>query len=155
MIFKETIDDFFNRYASIMNNALFGGAYEIDTIMGSFSQYVVGANPLGVAGGRNDAQFASTIRKGIEFYRKIGIISMNILSKEISILDDFHAIVRIFWSSFYETKERSGEIPFEVTYFVQCRDGEVKIFAFVAGDEQAAFKSHHLVSEEETHGAKH
>jgi hypothetical protein len=143
----EDIQDFFNRYASTMNNALFGDAYDIDSIMSSFANFVVGANPMGVAGGKNDDQFAEAIRQGIDFYKKIGIVSMNIVSKEITALDDFHAIVKIFWSSFYEKEMVSGEISFQVVYLVQCKDSAIKIFAYVTGDEQAAFRAHKLVPE--------
>lgn len=155
MISKENIDDFFNRYASTMNNALFGDVYDINSIMGSFSDFVVGANPMGVAGGKNGEQLAKTIRQGIDFYKKIGIVSMNIISKEISVLDDNHAMVKIFWTSFYGNEDASGEIPFEVVYLVQCKDGSTKIFAYVTGDEMAAFKAHKLLSENLAYGAEH
>jgi hypothetical protein len=147
MVSKEDIEDFFNRYASITNNALFGDRYDVNSIKESFSDFVVGANPLGVAGGKNDDQFVNAIRQGIEFYKEIGIVSMNILSKEIFAIDEFHASVKIFWSSFYRKGDASGEIPFEVTYLVQCKDGMIKIFAYVTGDEKAAFKAHKLFSE--------
>lgn len=155
MISKENIDDFFNQYASTMNNALFGDVYDINSIMGSFADFVVGANPMGVAGGRNDDQFAKAIRQGIDFYKKIGIVSMNIISKEISVMDDFHAIVKIFWSSFYGNEKASGEIPFEVVYLVQCRDGSTKIFAYVTDDEQAAFRAHNLLPKNLEYGPEH
>ena len=155
MISKESIDDFFNRYASTMNNALFGGIYDVDSIMSSFSDFVVGSNPAGVAGGKNDAQFGQAIRQGIDFYKKIGIVSMNILSKEISVLDDFHAVVKIFWSSFYGNENTSGEIPFALVYLVQCKEGSTKIFAYVTGDEKAAFKAHNLLPENLEYGQEH
>lgn len=138
-----------------MNNALFGDVYDINSIMGSFADFVVGANPLGVAGGKNDDQFAKAIRQGIDFYKQIGIVSMNILSKDISVLDDFHASVKIFWSSFYGNETASGEIPFEVVYLVQCKNGSIKIFAYVTGDEQAAFRAHNLLPESLEYGQKH
>lgn len=146
MVSKEGIEDFFNRYASITNNALFGDGYDVNSIKDSFSDFVVGANPLGVAGGKNDDQFVNTIRQGVEFYKKIGIVSMNIMSKEILVIDEFHASVKVSWSSFYQKDDASGEIPFEVIYLVQCRDGLIKIFAYVTGDEQAAFKAYNLLN---------
>ena len=155
MITRENIEDFFSRYASTMNNALFGGRYDIDSIMSSFSDFVVGSNPLGVTGGRNDEKFADAIRQGIEFYKQIGILSMNILSKEISVLDDHHATVKVFWSSFYSNDNASGEIPFEVVYLVESTSGSLRIFAYVTGDELAAFKAHHLLSEDAELGAQH
>ncbi|MFZ6012160.1 MAG: hypothetical protein ACOYXT_17595 [Bacteroidota bacterium] len=138
-----------------MNNALFGDAYDIKSIMQSFSDFVVSANPMGVAGGKNDDQLAKAIHQGIDYYKRIGIVSMNIISKEITMLDDFHAIAKIFWSSFYGNENTSGEIPFEVVYLVQCKEGVIKIFAYVTGDEQAAFKAHRLLPESQEYGAEH
>ena len=135
-----------------MNNALFGEANDFDAIMNSFADFVVGANPMGVAGGKNDEQFAKAIREGIDFYKNIGIISMNIISKEVNILDDFHAIVKIFWNSFYGNETDSGDIPFEVVYLVQHKNGLNKIFAYVTGDEQAAFRNYKLIPETAEYG---
>lgn len=110
---------------------------------------------MGVAGGKTNDQFGRAIREGIEFYKKIGIASMNIISKEISILDDFHALTKVSWSSFYVNGNSSGEIPFEVVYLVQCRKGKCKIFAYVTGDEQAAFRAHKLLPENEEYDDQH
>lgn len=145
MINTTEIDDFFNRYASIVNNALFGDPLDTETIKDSFAGFVVGANPLGVAGGINDEKFQTTIQQGIDFYKRIGITSMNILSKEITVLDDFHAMAKIHWNSVYSKGDNSGEIPFEVIYFVQCRDGSPRIFAYITGDEQGALRDHKLI----------
>lgn len=139
------IEDFFNQYASTMNSALFGDTPDLSAVTRSFSDFVVGANPQGVMGGRNDETFRNSITDGIEFYRRIGIISMNIMSKEVTVLDDFHAMVKIYWKSFYGNESHSGEISFEVVYLIQVLDRSPKIFAFVTGDEQAALKSHNLI----------
>jgi hypothetical protein len=152
MISKESVEDFFNQYSSTMNNALFGEQYELNTIMNSFSDFVVGASPVGVAGGKNDEQFAKAMLGGIDFYKKIGIISMNIISKEVNILDEVHAVVKIVWNCFYGNENGSGEIPFEVVYMVQYRDGVNKIFAYVTGDEKATFRHHKLIPEIAEHG---
>lgn len=149
MISGEMIDDFFGRYASAMNNALFGEVYDQAMITGAFSDYVVGANPLGVAGSKNDENFRQTILKGIDFYRQIGITSMNILSRDITILDRCHAAVKVSWTSFYSNKKNSGEIPFEVLYLVQSRDDAIRIFAYITGDEQQALKEHKLIPNSE------
>jgi hypothetical protein len=139
------IDDFFNRYASIVNNALFGDTLDTETIRKFFANYVVGANPLGIAGGSNDEQFQKSIRQGIEFYRQIGITSMNISSKEITLLDDLHAMVKVFWKSFYSKDSTSGEICFDVVYIVQNIEDNPRIFAYITGDEQGALREHKLI----------
>jgi hypothetical protein len=145
MISKQEIQDFFNQYASTMNNVLFAERYDVQTIMDSFAEYVVGANPVGIAGGKNNEQFSDSIRQGIDFYRKIGITSMNITAQEVTILDEFHASVKVYWSSLFFNENTSGEIPFEVVYIVQCKDQAKKIFAFITGDEMSAFKEYKLI----------
>jgi hypothetical protein len=147
MISKAGIDNFFDRYASMMNDALSGDVSNVRLIMNSFSDFVVGSNPHSVFGGKNDGQFAEAIHQGIDFYKKIGIVSMNIVASRITILDNFHALVRISWTSFYRNDDVSGDIPFDVAYLVQYRNRAFQIFAYVSDDEQAAFKAHKLISE--------
>lgn len=145
MISKEASIDFFNQYASTMNNALFGDSYDGKIILNSFADYVVGANPLGIAGSKNDGEFDKAINQGIDFYKRIGITSMNITNQEVTILDDFHALVKVYWNSFYRKDDFFGEIPFEVIYIVQRKDHLIKIFAYITGDEMSALKRHRLV----------
>lgn len=59
----------------------------------------------------------------------------------------FMQLLKYFGISFYGSENASGEIPFEVVYMVQYRDGAIKIFAYVTGDEQAAFKDYKLIPE--------
>jgi hypothetical protein len=146
MIAKEEVEDLFNRYASTMNNALFGDVIDVSTFMHAFAAYVVGANPNGVLGGKNDDEFARSIKSGIDFYRRIGVNSMNILRRDVTILDDYHAMAKIQWQCMYCLQDRSGEIEFDVFYFVQEMDHAVKIFAFVTGDEQKALIDHGLIN---------
>lgn len=145
MAMIENMDDFFSRYASTMNNALFGDIFDMDVLQKSFAGFVVGANPMGVAGGNNDAQFQKLIRQGIDFYKQIGIMSMNISSKEITVLDDFHVLVKVYWKAFYAKESISGEIPFEVFYVVHGGNADPKIFAYITGDEQAVLRDHKLI----------
>jgi hypothetical protein len=145
MTTKEEIEDFFNRYASTMNNVLFGDIVDVNSFRGSFASYVVGANPAGIAGGKNDGDFGNSIKSGIDFYKRIGIISMNITAKDITILDEYHATARISWECIYNRNEDSGGIPFDVFYVLQVRDHVAKIFAYVTGDEQKALRDQGLI----------
>ncbi|MNY53329.1 hypothetical protein D3C86_1890750 [compost metagenome] len=83
--------------------------------------------------------------KGYEFYKKIGITSMDILSKKITVLDEYHVMAKIYWRSNYQKDKATGKIDFEVTYFLLFKDGNYKIFAFITGDEEKALKEHGLV----------
>jgi hypothetical protein len=145
MVTIENLNDFFSRYALTVNNALFGGVIDTDVFHNSFASFVVGANPLGIAGGSNDDKFQKAITDGIDFYKRIGIISMNISSIEITTLDHIHSLVKVFWKAFYVKDDLSGEIPFEVFYVVQNGSTAPKIFAYITGDEQAALRQHHLI----------
>lgn len=128
-----------------MNNALFGESCDVKVILDSFADYVVGANPLGITGVKNDEQLDKAIRQGIAFYKKIGITSMNITAQDVTILDEFHALVKIYWKSLYANDNVSGEIPFEVIYIVQSNDPVTRIFAYITGDEMSALKQHGLI----------
>jgi hypothetical protein len=41
---------------------------------------------------------------------------------------------------FVTKDKREGAIDFEVIYLLQLRDERIKIFAYITGDEQKAFK---------------
>jgi hypothetical protein len=151
MISRENTDDFFNRYASTINNALFGDAFDVNAITDSFSEIVVSAKPAGMEVGKNDADFGSAVAEGIAFYKQIGILSMNIVSKEITVLNPWHAIAKINWSFFYSKGELSGEIPFEVVYMVQSRNEAITIFAYVTDDEQKVLSDHGLIAPAESY----
>lgn len=68
----------------MMNQALSGDKTHAGEFHKFFATYVVGASPMGVAGGSNDSRFQEAIRQGIDFYIKIGISSMNISFMEIT-----------------------------------------------------------------------
>lgn len=146
MIIQSNLTNFFVQYCSRMNNALSGENIPIDEIMRSFSDYFVGANPTGVMGGKNDASLKGAIENGISFYKRIGIKAMNILSCEITILDEYHAMAKVFWQSIYEKiTGESAEITFTVIYIVQELDSQIKIFAYITGDEQKVLRERGLI----------
>jgi hypothetical protein len=141
MIMKSNVKNFFGQYALRMNNALAGDQLQVNGIVSSFGDYFVGANPTGVVGGKNDASLKAAIENGISFYKRIGIKAMNILSCEITALDDDHAMAKVFWQSVYEGAEgKSSEITFTVTYIVQELEKRITIFAYITGDEQKVLK---------------
>lgn len=73
---------------------------------------------------------------------------MNIVSKSITLLDDLHAMVKVNWQCLFVTKEeRTGEMDFEVVYILQMRSNTIKIFAYITGDEQEAFKKAGLIDD--------
>jgi hypothetical protein len=143
---EKELNDFFDQYAARFNAALKSGTADVEKTAASFADFFVEASPLGVNGGKNDAQFREMIPKGYAFYQSIGVTSMDIVSKETTILDDLHAMTKVHWESNYVKKDKSkGSIAFAVIYFVQTREKVHKIFAYITGDEQAAFKEHGLI----------
>jgi len=144
---KDEIDQFFSRYESRFNDALSDGEPDVEQTVNSFAEHFLEATPLGVNVGKNDKNFREMISKGWSFYKDIGIQAMNILSKQITILDDFHALVKVNWNSSFIRKDKTdGEISFDVFYLIQKLDENIKIFAYITGDEQQALKDQGLIS---------
>ena len=61
-------------------------------------------------------------------------------------LDDHHAMVKVQWRAMYRTADgREERIDFEVIYLVQTITGTPKIFGYITGDEQKAYREHGLL----------
>ena len=143
---KIELDSFFKSYALRVNEALQGISPDIEKTTRSFASCFVEASPVGIICGQNDKKFKKTIPEGYERYRKIGITSMTIVSKSISLLNDFHAMVTVNWKSSFTKKDNtSGSILFDVIYMLQTINNEYKIFAYITGDEEKALKEQGLV----------
>lgn len=140
------INHFFDQYEKRFNDALKGAPPDIESITQSFADCFIEASPLGVICGKNDEQFRIAIPQGYEFYKKIGITSMNIMSKQIDFLDDFHVMVKVQWNSVFTKKDAStGDIEFSVIYFLQRIENTYKIFSYITGDEQKVLKENGLI----------
>lgn len=143
---KQQIDNFFDQYAARFNRILKGEAPDIDETIKSFAECFIEASPAGINCGKNDNQFRAMIPQGYDFYKKIGITSMDILSKEIVLLDEYHTMAKIHWQSgFIKQDQSKGSIPFDVIYFLQTKESDHKIFAYITGDEQKALKKNGLI----------
>jgi hypothetical protein len=143
------LETFFSSYQERFNQAL--GDLATDDVEGTasaFADFFVEASPVGVSGGKNDDEFRAMIPKGNAFYRSIGTQSMKIEAITITPLDDFHVQAKVSWHSEFKKKDGSKEsIDFDVIYFLQILDGPPKIFAFITGDEQKAYKEKGIVPE--------
>jgi hypothetical protein len=143
---EKKIDDFFAAYEKRFNDFLSGKLPDIDGTANSFAECFVEASPGGVNCGKNNEDFKLAIPKGYEFYKSIGTQSMDIMSKEITLLDDYHAMVKINWRALYIKKNNDKEvIEFSVFYFVQMKDEQIKIFSYITGDEQKVLKERGLI----------
>jgi len=136
---------FFKLYADSFNNAL-RGELDIEATAKSFSSCFIGANPSGVICGHNDAQLRTMLAKGYEFYNSIGVTGMNILTSETMPLDEIHQMTRIRWQCAFTKKAGpAGTIEFDNIYLTQRTDSQIRIFAYITGDEQTALKEHGLI----------
>ena len=143
---EQQLEHFFDQYASRFNKALHGEQTDIEGTASAFSEHFIEASPLGVHCGKNDQEFRTAIPKGYAFYQSIGITFMDMLSKEITILDHYHSMVNVHWRANFNRKDNStGKIEFEVIYFLQSRENTHKIFAYITGDEQAVLKEDGLI----------
>jgi len=140
------LETFFQNYCERFNQALNGNTPEVEETAAMFSDCMVEATPAGVICGKNDAVFREMIPKGYKFYRSIGITSMSITAKEITLLDEYHAMTKVHWKSDFIRKDQTrGAIEFTVIYFLQTKDNQIKIFAYITGDEQRSLKENGLL----------
>jgi len=143
---QHEIENFFNRYEARFNEVLSGGEPDVDETVNSFASHFIEASPSGVTAGKNDRKFRKSISQGWQFYKNIGIISMDILSTQITILDNLHAITKVHWnSSFMRKNKTKGDIAFDVYYLIQKAGDDIRIFAYITGDEQQALKEEGLI----------
>lgn len=143
---KKIITDFFSSYELSFNRGIAEGAASVkDMISNSFTDCFIESIPSGVMCVKNDNEFMQMVSKGFLFYQGIGSKSMQILSTDITDLDDIHAMAKVKWR--YTALKNNNEvvIDFENTYFLRIDNGSARVFGYVAGDEQKVLKERGLV----------
>jgi len=134
---KEIVATFFDDYAKRFNEALKGSAPDVAQTVASFASYFIESNPNNVTCNKNDETFKAAIPQGFDYYRSVGLQNMKICSKAITILDDYHAMVKIHWQSLYIKKEGNKmELGFDIHYLVRVIDEKVSIFCYISNDEK-------------------
>ena len=144
----QKIRDFFSLYEKRFNEGL-DGKTDLETAE-EFADCFIAADPHGVRCYRNGAGLMQSIPTEYEFYKNIGITSVKIVSQNITPVDDNHFMIRIHWVSMYKSKkmnEAEDQIEFDVIYLLQYVREQLKIFAYITGDEQAILKEKGLISE--------
>lgn len=141
-ITKKDVESFFAKYEAGFNAAL-GGHVDLKAIKALYSDQFIAASPRGVRAGTNDGSFDAAMSKGYQRYRDLGTKSMKVESIETHEVDDCHLMARVRWQSVYE-KPGTGaiHIPFDVNYLLEHRENEIKVFAWITGDEEALLKAH-------------
>lgn len=143
---EQKINDFFDHYCEVFNRAIEEENPDIEQTVALFSPCFIAANPMGVNCGQNNEAFRDAMQKGYSFYKNIGITSMDIVSRNITPLDEFHSMIKVRWkSNFVKEDGVKGSIEFENIYFTQTKGSQHKVFAYITGDEQAALKEAGLI----------
>lgn len=143
------IEQFFRDYVAAFNQAL-GDTPDIEAIRTAFMPCFIGAGPAGVMCGQNDGDFLMALDQGYAFYRSIGTRSLTLVGLDLTPIDACHQMARVSYSSEYERQDGDWvTIDFDVTYMLHIEDAVPRIFAWVAGDEQAALREHGLVPQEQ------
>lgn len=142
----EQLEIFFDQYAERFNKALNNKDSDVNETAKAFADCFIEASPLGTICGKNDEQFRAKIPQGYAFYKSIGVTSMDIISKEITIFDEYHSMTKVRWRTNFVKKDKSeGNIEFDVIYFTWSKGEEHKIFTYITGDEQKALKENGVV----------
>ncbi len=142
----EQLEIFFAQYEERFNKALGTEYTDVEEAAKVFAECFVEASPVGIICGKNDDEFRAKIPQGYAFYKSIGVTSMDIISKTITVLDDYHSMTKIHWRTNFVKKDKSkGTIEFDVTYFTWSKDKEHKIFCYITGDEQKALRDNGLI----------
>ena len=144
--YKE-IEAFFHAYERNFNDSLAGNMNAAATA-NSFADCFIAVSPAGVNCGKVDDSFASVIEQGYHYYASCGVKAMKIAGQAISPLNEFHFVNKVQWACHYDLDEsRKGVIDFEVIYFLRLADRQIRIFGFISGDEQKAFRDRGLIPE--------
>src|SRR5690606_4142945 len=141
---KRMLESFFDNYRDIFNKGI-NDELDGEELRDLYSECFIGANPLGVSCGKNDKKLLEVSKEGYSFYRKIGVTSMEIVSKEVNLLDDFHAMVKVRWRSHFIKENSKETLEFENLYFVQTIEDKPKIFGWITPDEQKSLRERGLI----------
>ena len=140
-----TIDEFFAGYVAAFNRSL-GEQVDAEEIRRHFSPCFVGAGPLGIQCGQNDASFTEALEQGYAFYRKIGMRAMVVRGITTIPIDDAHTLARVAYRASYEKSGGEAlDLDFEVSYMLAMQAETYEVFAFVVGDERALYEQHGLL----------
>ncbi len=141
---------FFQAYETRVNRALKEQPeIDIEGTAGAYTECFMEAHPGGVMCFQNDDQFRSAVPQLFESQRRLGAKSMTIADLTLTPLNDNHTSVKVRWNAHYRLQDgRDIRLELDEIYFVQVRDGEPKIFAYIAGDQDQLLKAHGVIPAE-------
>ena len=142
---RKDVEIFVARYEYLFNRAVNGDA-DLDAIKMLYSAEFIAATPQGVRSGVIDDSFEAVMARRYERYRALGTKSMTVEKIDIHEIDGTHCVARVSWESVYQ---RGGgneiHIPFDVNYLLEQRGGDLKVFGWIVGDEDALLKAKGVV----------
>ncbi|RWN20266.1 MAG: nuclear transport factor 2 family protein [Mesorhizobium sp.] len=143
MVAKADVRKFFKVYKKIYNDAI-ADTVDLNDVADMYSAGFVSVTSAAVMVGENGEQLKAIMTKGFEAYRALG--SKRMTCKEVSVTPVDQCVAEVNWAGDYERKDGSPvTIDFAVNYLVEKRDGKLKVFGWISGDEQAEFRKHGLL----------
>ena len=145
MVAKADVQKFFKAYEKIYNDAIAGNV-DLNDVADKYSAGFVSVTPAAVMVGENGQQLKDMMGKGFEAYRAIGSRKMTCADVSVTPIDQDHCVAEVNWSGDYQRKDRKPvTIDFAINYLVEKRDGDLKVFGWISGGEQAEFRKHGLM----------
>lgn len=148
MMKTKAVREFFHTYEKRINDALANpGSLDSHAMTSNYAGSFIEASPEGVQVFHNNERYAKALLPAFEEQRRIGTQSMNIVSINTNMIDDLHASATIHWMAVYKRRVDGKEIKidFNETYLLHWNGNTPKIFAYIAGDEQALLKKNGLI----------
>lgn len=143
-ISKTDVEAFFDSYAAAFMRGL-QDAPDVAAVRSLFSTQYIAAGPDGVMTGENDAAFGEWLTDAYAHYRRIGTTAMIVTAVEVHSIDETHCLARVAWNSVFDRSGDRIEIPFTNSYLLERRDGTLKTFGWITGDEAQLLKDASLM----------
>jgi hypothetical protein len=119
---------------------------DTDELAALYASEFIAASPAGIMAGKNDDRLKQVMAQGYERYRAIGTKEMRLRDVRLSPIDGHHWLAHVAWTAVYARKGQPDvAIDFDVHYFLQELGGELKVFGWVSGDEQALLRQHAVI----------
>ncbi len=126
---KQKLIKFFEEYEAAFNRSL-GDAPDIDSVTKAFADCFI-----------DDHQLRNVIAQGYQFYKSVGTRQVKIASMDVTPLDEYHSMAKVYYQSIYGKKDgEEVSVDFSIIYLIQIIEDEPKIFGYISGDEQKLLK---------------
>lgn len=137
----DTIQDFFARYEEGANT------FNPDLMSSLYLSEFMGADPNGVACGKNDAAFKAAFGQRKAFFQQIGFRRAKVLGIEATALDLRYTMAKVHWQmSFEKDAGKPLDVRFFVTYILFDPGSGPQAAMWISHeDEQAVMRAAGLI----------